>query len=74
MVMQAEKLQHKARATMLMQNNAVALNLQEDIDTKAFQFTEKICFIIVPILKCSINKSVWTLEDSEKNHWWTKVI
>lgn len=55
MVMQAEKLQHKVRATMLMQNNAVALNLQEDIDTKAFQFTEKICFIIVPRKKPLVN-------------------
>lgn len=74
MVMQAEKLQHKVGAAMLMQNNAVALNLQEDIDTKAFQFTEKMCFIIVPILKCSINKIVWTLEDSEKNNGELKVI
>lgn len=66
MVMQAENLQHKVRTTMLMQNNAVALNLQEDIDIEDFQFTEKNCFIIVPTLKCSINKSVWTLEDSGK--------
>lgn len=54
---------------MLKQNNAVALNLQEDINTEDFQFTEKICFIIVPTLTCPVNKSVWTLEDSEKNHW-----
>lgn len=69
MVLQAENLQHKEGTTMLKQNNAVALNLQEDINTEDFQFTEKICFIIVPTLTCPVNKSVWTLEDSEKNHW-----
>lgn len=60
--MHTENLQHKVGTTMLMQNNAVTLNLQEDIDIEDFQFTEKICFVIVPTLKLSINKSVWTPE------------
>lgn len=47
--MQAENLQHKVGTTMLMQNNAVALNLQEDIDIEDSQFTKKICFIIAPL-------------------------
>ena len=58
MVMQAENWQLEVGTTMLMQNNAVALNLQEDIDIEDFQFTEKICFVITPTLKCSRNKSV----------------
>lgn len=41
MVMQAENLQYKAGTTMLMQNSAVALHLQEDIDIEDLQFTEK---------------------------------
>lgn len=72
--MQAENLQHKEGTTMLKQNNAVALNLQEDIGIEDFQSTEKIGFIIVPTLKCPINKSVWTLEDSEKHIGELKVI
>ena len=64
--MQAENLQRKVGTATLMQGNAVPLNLQEDIDIEDLQFTEKICFIIVPTPKPSINKSVWTLEDSGK--------